>query len=99
MIIRSSILRAFILCAVLGSIMQAAPTAFSQTGGAFDLSWSSVDSGGGIVEGASFRLAGIVGQPDPGVAAHGAGFVFSGGFLQDGTYFPVPVRLSVFELE
>jgi hypothetical protein len=51
----------------------------AQTGGLFDLSWSTVDGGGGSSSGGSFALGGTAGQPDAGVSAGGT-FTLGGGF-------------------
>jgi len=52
----------------------------AQTGGPFDLSWSTID-GGGITysSGGDFTVGGTIGQPDAGVLSNGA-FSVSGGF-------------------
>ena len=41
--------------------------AFAQAGGGFDLSWFTIDGGGGISTGGDFSLSGTIGQPDAGV--------------------------------
>lgn len=46
---------------------------------AFDVSWHSVDGGGGTSAGGKFTLTGSVGQPDAG-AMSGGQFTLSGGF-------------------
>jgi len=51
----------------------------AQTGGLFDLSWSTVDGGGVSSSGGSFALGGTAGQPDAGVSAGGT-FTLGGGF-------------------
>ncbi len=48
-------------------------------GGDFDLSWYTIDGGGGESTGARFAVAGTIGQPDAGVMA-GGDFSLSGGF-------------------
>ena len=55
-------------------------TALAQTGGGFDLSWSSVDGGGGNSTGGDFALVGTVGQPDASDALTGGEFTLTGGF-------------------
>jgi len=56
----------------------AAP-ASAQTGGTFDLSWWTVDCGGGTSAGGTLVLNMTLGQPDAGQMA-GATFTLSGGF-------------------
>lgn len=52
-----------------------------QSGGGFDLSWSTIDGGGGNSSGGSFSLSGSIGQPDA-AALSGGDFVLDGGFWQ-----------------
>jgi hypothetical protein len=52
---------------------------FSSPESTFDLSWHTIDGGGGTSTGASFELSGTIGQPDAGVMA-GGGFELAGGF-------------------
>ena len=50
-------------------------------GGDFDLSWYTVDGGGGTSSGGDFVLSGTAGQPDAGDLA-GGDFTLRGGFWQ-----------------
>jgi len=54
--------------------------AASAAGQTFDLSWHSLDGGGGVSSGGGFELAGTIGQPDAGVVLSGGGFELVGGF-------------------
>jgi hypothetical protein len=54
-------------------------TVRAQSGGGFDLSWSTVDGGGGASEDSALRVRGTSGQPDVGVVA-GGGYTLEGGF-------------------
>ena len=45
----------------------------------FDLSWHTLDGGGGLSTGGGFALLGTIGQPDAGSMA-GGGFSLAGGF-------------------
>ncbi len=47
----------------------------------FDVSWHTVDGGGGMSTGADFVLRGTIGQPDAGTLS-GGGFELRGGFRQ-----------------
>ncbi len=49
-------------------------------GGDFDLSWNTIDGGGGSSTGGGFELAGTIGQPDAGPVMTGGKFVLRGGF-------------------
>jgi hypothetical protein len=53
------------------------------TSAQFDLSWWSVDGGGGSSAGGDFTLVGTVGQPDAGLLS-GDSFTLQGGFLPGG---------------
>ena len=54
--------------------------ALAQTGDGFDLSWSTIDGGGGTSSGGAFSLSGTVGQPDASVAMTGGSYTLQGGF-------------------
>ena len=58
----------------------------AQSGGPFDLSWSTTDGGGGPSEGGSFSLNGTIGQPDAGTMS-GGNYSLTGGFW--GAFVPV----------
>jgi hypothetical protein len=52
----------------------------AQTGGGYDLTWSTVDGGGATFsEGGGYKLGGTIGQPDAGAMADGD-YALSGGF-------------------
>jgi hypothetical protein len=51
----------------------------AQSGGQFDLSWSTIDGGGGSSSGGQFTVCGTIGQPDAGKLT-GGGFELEGGF-------------------
>ncbi len=54
--------------------------ATAQSGNGYDLTWSTVDSGGLMFStGDGYELGGTIGQPDAGVLA-GSGYELSGGF-------------------
>jgi hypothetical protein len=61
---------------VLGFVQAAA----AQSAGLLDLSWSTIDCGGGVSVGGGFTLTGTLGQPDAGSLAAG-GLELAGGFL------------------
>jgi hypothetical protein len=69
-------------CALGALILPALTTTTrAQSGGQFDLSWSTVDGGGGTSVGGQFSLTGTIGQPDAGVATlTGGQFSLTGGF-------------------
>lgn len=47
--------------------------------GQYELSWSTIDGGGGTSSGGGYTLIGTIGQPDAGVVA-GGDFALMGGF-------------------
>ncbi len=51
---------------------------YAQTGGTYDLSWHTIDGGGGAMTGGGYTLTGSIGQPDVGSA--GGGYSLNGGF-------------------
>ncbi len=53
--------------------------ATAQSGGGYDLSWFTIDGGGGTSSGEGYELSGTIGQPDAGVMAGGS-YVLVGGF-------------------
>lgn len=69
--------------ALLLLAQQASPPAAHAQGDAYELSWGGVAGGGGASAGEQYRLLGVPGQPDAGLAAGGdyqlAGGMFGGG--------------------
>ncbi len=67
----------YVLLAVLGGL---AGVARAQSGGVYDLSWSSVDGGGLMSSSAGiYSVSGTIGQPDAGALNAGA-YLCGGGF-------------------
>ena len=54
-------------------------TTSAQSGGGYDLTWSTIDGGGGDSAGGGYSLSGTIGQPDAGVLS-GGGYTLKGGF-------------------
>jgi hypothetical protein len=72
----------------------------AQSGGGYDLSWSTVDGGGwSFSRGGGYTLSGTVGQPDAGLL-RGGGYTLAGGYwggasaVEYGVYLPVVMRNS-----
>ena len=71
----------------------------AQSGGGYDLTWSTVDGGGGASTGGGYLLSGTVGQPDAGMMA-GSAHTLIGGFWGGGAsgatsryvYLPIVLR-------
>ena len=65
--------------ALLVAIILAASAALAQTGGGYDLTWSTIDGGGGSSTGNGYQLAGTFGQPDAGPTLSDRVYSLSGG--------------------
>jgi hypothetical protein len=78
----SSLPQARVLFLALAVLLLPTAPALAQSGGPYDLSWSTVD-GGGIGDAASaggeYILGGTIGQPDAGLLAGGV-YTLRGGF-------------------
>ena len=57
-------------------------SAMAQSGGGYDLSWSTIDGGGATSTGGSYSLSGTIGQADagPSPAMTGGSYQLTGGF-------------------
>jgi hypothetical protein len=64
-----------LLAAILG-----VSAALAQTGGGYDLTWSTIDGGGSGSAGGGYQLTGTLGQPDAGATLSGGAYSLSGGF-------------------
>jgi hypothetical protein len=89
-----SVIKILILSTVMLLVLVAIP-ALAQTGGGFDLSWSSVDGGGGASAGGVYALSGTVGQSDAGVMSGGV-YTLSGGFWADSELAEPPSGYKIF---
>lgn len=87
------------LLALLGLLLLSG-TALAQSGGPYDLTWSTIDGGGvTFATGGSYTLGGTAGQADAGVL-QGGPYVLGGGFWMGGAagggiyhvYLPVVMR-------
>ena len=57
--------------------------AFAQSGGQYELTWSTIDGGGGTSSGGAYTLTGTIGQPDAAWSA-GGNYELLGGFWPGG---------------
>ena len=80
--------RPFLPLALLG-LLFGTIGARAQSGGKYDLSWSTVDGGGGMSAGGQFSVSGTVGQPDAG-ALVGGQFKIAGGFWSGVSVLQMP---------
>ena len=76
-LIRNTYWVVFSLCAIFGQHI------FAASGGPYDLSWSTIDSGGGSISGGDYIMMGTVGQPDAGYH-YGTSYELLGGFWVGG---------------
>ena len=68
----------------------------AQSGGELDLSWNTVDSGGGTFSSSgSYALGGTIGQPDAG-GMTGSAYALSGGFWAGQAALPPPPSSDLF---
>jgi len=90
----------WVLLGICGVLLVTASLAGAQSGNGYELSWWTVDGGGGTWSiGGGFQLGGTAGQPDAGVLA-GGGYTLGGGFWRGGEapppvyeiYLPVVLR-------
>ena len=83
----------------LVALLVMAGVVLAQSGGEYDLSWSTIDGGGGTSEGGGYSLSGTIGQPDAG-NSQGGDFTLDGGFwvkgilefLKDHIYLPLIIK-------
>ncbi|MDW8319276.1 MAG: hypothetical protein RMN53_15710, partial [Anaerolineae bacterium] len=85
-----------LLLIALGALLGAS-AALAQTGGGFDLTWNTVDGGGGTSVGGNVSLTGSIGQPDASAPLSGGGYTLVGGFwgeirVSRPVYLPLVLR-------
>lgn len=76
------------LMALLVGVVLARPVQ-AQSGGGYDLTWSTIDGGGGASSGGAYSLGGTAGQPDAGAMTGGA-YTLVGGFWGGGAVSGAP---------
>ena len=83
----------------IGLLWSAAPfgDADAQSGGPYDLTWNTIDGGGGRSTGGNLAVRGTIGQPDAGILTGGA-IQLAGGFWKGG-WSPNPAGLDELEGE
>jgi len=65
--------------APLLAALLSAPALLDQSGGSYDLSWSTIDGGGGTSTGGVYSVSGTIGQPDAGPTMSGGNYALDGG--------------------
>ena len=63
----------------LVSLLVLAGVVLAQSGGDYDLTWNTIDGGGGTSAGGGYSLTGTIGQPDAG-SSSGGDYAVDGGF-------------------
>ena len=93
-------LKLLILIFLMLIVLTNSATVSAQIGGGYDLSWWTVDGGGGQLSGGGYTLTGTIGQPDA-ANLSGDDYTLSGGFWSRFTawlidslkvYLPLTVR-------
>jgi hypothetical protein len=72
-------MKRLILFVLIGLLLVVASTALAQSGSGYDLTWNTIDGGGGS-SGGGYTLVGTIGQPDVGIAMNGSSYTLVGGF-------------------
>lgn len=67
------------ICLLSLLLIASAPTALAQYGGGYELTWTTVDAGGGTVTGGAYSLDSTIGQAEAGASASGGAYSLSGG--------------------
>jgi len=75
-----------------------AVSSYAQSGGGYDLTWNTIDSGGGTIGNGGYTLDGTIGQSDAGAPIGNGGYSLTGGFwagvsvAQYRLYLPIVLR-------
>jgi hypothetical protein len=81
-------MKRFLLGIFIILLVVSGTSVWAQSGGGFDLSWSTIDGGGGSSSGGDYSLSGTIGQSDAGTMAGGS-YVLNGGFWNGACAAPV----------
>ena len=84
------------LLLILVALLLITGAVLAQTGGGYDLTWYTVDNGGGRLTGGSYTLAGTAGQPEPGPALTGGGYTLYSGFWPGAGAAPAPPKKYIY---
>ncbi len=80
----------------LVALLLLASTSLAEPGGAYDLSWWTVDGGGGAIGGVVYTLNGSAAQPDAGPALASGDYTLVGGFWNGAGIAPAPGMPSIY---
>ena len=86
-----------LLAALFSALLIITSQVAAQSGGTYDLSWSTIDAGGGSSSGGSYALVGTLGQPDAVEQVANSPYTLAGGFWNSllapyQVYLPVILR-------
>lgn len=81
---------------ILIALFLVGSVALAQTGNGYDLTWWTVDGGGGAVAGGGYNITGTAGQPEPGPALSGGGFTLTSGFWPGEGGMPSPPSHKIY---
>jgi hypothetical protein len=90
-----SLVAVLVVVGLVAAAIGTARVATAQTGGGYDLTWSTVDGGGGSSSGGEFTVDGTVGQHDAGTLSGGT-YALAGGFWSGVTGGVTAVMNSLF---
>lgn len=77
---KQTLFLALALCLTLGG-----SAVIAQSGGGYELTWTSIDGGGGALSGGDYSLISSIGQPEPGATQNGGAYTLNGGVVDAGT--------------
>jgi len=87
--------RSITLIAIILILLVSAAISRAQTGGGYDLTWNTIDGGGGRSSGGAYELSGTLGQPDAGQIS-GDAYTLGGGFWGGGVLVLASLNKTVY---
>ncbi len=87
--------RSIILIPIILILLASTAISQAQSGGGYDLTWNTIDGGGGTASGGAYGLSGTVGQPDAGQISGGA-YTLGSGFWGGGIIVPAIDNYKVY---
>lgn len=79
-------------------LLFSAVSSYAQSGGGYDLTWNTIDNGGGTSSHGGYTLDGTIGQLEAGAPISSGGYTLTGGFwagasiAQYRLYLPIVLR-------
>ncbi|MCA9926985.1 MAG: hypothetical protein KC419_00855 [Anaerolineales bacterium] len=86
--------RTLIMISLLLLLSTGAVVTWAQTGGGYDLTWHTLDSGGGLSSGGDYSINSTIGQPDAGTLSGGE-YSLQGGFWHANCVPPAVVNPTI----